>query len=241
VNDNATAVMIGGLSRAGKTAFICGLLQLANKQQRSLAAFKPFDNGLLKRNAAELPGDGSLFCRFMTGRPMETLVAPYVAHESYPIEMSLRRDGVRINWGFVHERLTILADLYPLTLIELPDSLFCPLSDERLTCDWVKERQLAVIWIIHPVMAQFTQNLAEIQQLKALGVPFQLVMNNASRIQDQDLLFYLWEKIELFSGQQVAGLIPYVKHLPDAFTELGEKIEANLPDLISRLLPKPTG
>ena len=112
--------VIAGLEKSGKTAFICALIKLAAKRHIQAAAFKPFDKGLLKRNAIEMLGDGERYCRYMSGDPMETLVSPYCANEDYPMEMSFRRDGIRISWDLLKQRLKILDDLYDVTLIELP-------------------------------------------------------------------------------------------------------------------------
>jgi dethiobiotin synthetase len=228
--------MIGGLKGSGKTTFICALLHLGRQYGLSPGAFKPFDAGLLRRNADEEFGDGELFCRYMDHQPAETLVAPYYAHESYPLEMSLRRDGIRVDWKMLDERIALLNEHYHPTLIELPDSLFAPITVEKRISDWMLEHGGPVVWLVHPLAATFTQNLAEITQLKHLGIPFELVMNNVSRIRDQDLMFYVWEKIEGFADQPIIGLIPHVRKLPTTFDALGRKIEANLPDLVARLL-----
>ena len=228
--------MVGGLTRCGKTALICGLIQLGFRSNLSLAALKPFDIGLIKRNASEEPSDGELFCRNMTGEPMEILVSPYVANESYPIEMAFRRDGIRINWGFLNERLGILNSLYNFTMIELPGSLYTSITEEKTVSDWLRESRNRVIWLINPSPAQFEQNLAEISLLKSLELEVDLVMNNINPVSDQDLLFYMWEKIERLAEQEIVGMIPHIKHLDNDYIDLGEKIAAALPGLIDGLM-----
>ncbi len=79
--------MIAGLNNCGKTSFICSLIQLGHRSNISLAALKPFDNGIIQRNANEEISDGALFCGNMTGDPMEVLVSPYVADQTNPKEM----------------------------------------------------------------------------------------------------------------------------------------------------------
>lgn len=227
--------MIAGLNDCGKTAFICSLIQLGYRSKLNLAALKPFDNGILKRNANEAISDGTLFCQNMTGDPMEILVSPYVANESYPIEMAFRRDGIRINWGFINERLTILGGLYDLTLIELPGGLCTPITEERDVFGWLEESRYRVIWLLNAKKEQFEQNLAEIALLKGMGLELEFVINNTTPIEDQDLLFFMWEKYEQLADQEIAGMIPFVRDLEHDYTSLAEKIETTLPNLVDSI------
>lgn len=229
-------VMVAGLNGCGKTAFICALIQLGLRSSIHLAALKPFDIGLIRRNANEEPSDGELFCRNMAGEPMEVLVSPYVANEFYPVEMAFRRDGIKINWGFLNERLSILNDLYRFTLIEVPGSLYTSLTEEKMVFDWLRESRNPVIWLINPCPDQFEQNLAEISLLKSLDLEVDLVMNNIAPVTDQDLLFYMWEKIERLVKHEIVGLIPHIKNMDNDFGSLAEKISAALPSLVDRLI-----
>jgi dethiobiotin synthetase len=232
-------VVVAGLNRCGKTAFICALMQLGRQSGIEVGALKPFDVGLIRRNALEEISDGELYCQNMTGDPMETLVSPYIANEFYPIEMAFRRDGIRINWGFLKERLSILNDLYSAILIELPGSLYMPITEEKMGFDWLTESHHRVIWLINPVAEQLEQNLAEISLLKRLNLEIDLVINNTAPVQNQDLLLYIWEKIEQQAEQQIVGMIPYVRNLGHEFARLGDKAAAAIPGLIDRLLVPP--
>ena len=229
-------VMVAGLSQCGKTAFICALIQLGRWSGTNLAALKPFDIGLIRRNALEEISDGELFCQNMTGDPMEILVSPYIANEFFPIEMAFRRDGIRINWGFLKERLSILSNLYSSTLIELPGSLYTPITEEKMGFDWLRESQNPVVWLINPIVEQFEQNLAEISLLKSLNLEVDLVINNTAPVRNQDLLLYMWEKIEQLAGQEIVGMIPHVRNLDNDFARLGDKTAAAIPGLIDRLI-----
>ena len=228
--------MVAGLNKCGKTAFICALIQLGRRSGTEMAGLKPFDVGLIKRNALEEISDGELYCQNMTGDPMEILVSPYVANEFYPIEMAFRRDGIRINWGFLKERLNILNDLYSTTFIELPGSLYTPITEKKMGFDWLKESENRVVWLINPVAEQFEQNLAEITLLKSLNLEADLVINNTAPVQNQDLLLYIWEKIEQLAEQQIVGMIPYVRNMGRDFAKLADKTAAAIPGLIDRLI-----
>lgn len=234
-NHNRPPVMIAGLGKSGKTAFICSLIQLGYQFKLNLAAFKPFDTGLLKRNADERSSDGELFCRNMTGEPMEVLVSPYLAHEQYPVEMAFRRDGIRINWGFLNERLDLLGGLYDLTLIELHGGICAPLTEEKSVSAWLKERGNPVIMLLNADGRQFEHNLAEISILKNLGLETELVITNTAPIEDQDLLFFMWEKYEQLADQELAGMIPFIRDLGFDYGRLAEKVEAAVPRLVDRL------
>ncbi len=229
-------VLIGGFEKTGKTSFIRALLRIAAQKKLNYAAFKPFDTGILKLNAEEMQSDAELICLDMKGNPMETLVTPYFANEAYPIELSFRRDGIKIKETYIQERLKILDDLYDYTLVELPPSLFMPVTDKVMVCDWIKELGSPLVWLIHPLDEQFTHNLAEIHFLKSLGIDFHLVLNNVSGIRDQDLLFYIWEKIEAFADQEFAGMIPYIKEIDSSLENFEKGVAENIPKLLDELI-----
>lgn len=234
-NEKRPPVVIAGLNNAGKTTFICTLIQLGYRSNLNLAALKPFDNSLLYRNAEELPSDGALFCQQMTGDPMETLVSPYIAHEQYPIEMAFRRDGIGINMGFLNERLGILGDLYDLTLLELPGGICTPIKEEKTVSNWLTELKYRVIMVLNSAGDQFEQNLAQITLLKGLNLEMELVINNTAPIEDQDLLFYMWEKYEQLAELEIAGMIPYIRDLEQDYTQMTDKLASALPNLIGSL------
>ncbi len=230
-------IVIGGLKKSGKTSLICSFLQMAEEKGMSCAGFKPFDKGLLKRNALEEFADGEKFCRLMKGEPMETLVSPYCAHEDYPLEMSFRRDGIGISWNIIKQRMEILEEAYDQTFIELPSSLLTPVTEETMIIDWLKELKSEIIWIIHPQQNQFYRNLLELKLLKDSGLSVTLVFNNASQIIDQDLLFYSWEKIEKYTGQEAVGMIPFVPTLDVTYDRLVDKVKEFLPDFVEAVFP----
>lgn len=231
-----TPIAVAGLRNAGKTTIICALLKLLGEKGKKGAALKPFDTGIIRRNALEQLSDGEIFCQNMEGQPMETLVSPYIAHEDYPIEMSFRRDGIRVNWGTIKERIRILEELYDQVLIETPDSLFAPITEEKMTHDWLVELNARILWILHPKETSFLHNFAELKQLQSTGLNFSVILNNASQITNQDFLFYAWEKTESFLGRQAEGMVPFVSDKENLFEKLAPKVRENLSGLIQEIL-----
>jgi len=80
VNLKKPPFLINGLSNSGKTTSICGLIKIGLTRQQYFAGFKPFDTGLMKRNASEQLSDGEIYLNHMTGEPTEGLVSPYMGH-----------------------------------------------------------------------------------------------------------------------------------------------------------------
>lgn len=228
-------IVVAGLPKCGKTTLICALICEALAKSHKIAGLKPFDAGILRRNASEIPSDGELFCQYMEGEPLENLVLPYSAHEDYPIEMAFRRDGIRVNWKVLQERLKMLSEHYQTTLVESPGSLLTPLSEDKQFIEWAAELDAEFIWVINPIQDDFTQNLAEINLLKDRGFPFRLVFNNVDELKDQDLAFYIWEKIEQIADQQAEGMVPHVKTEEGLEPKVGEKIAENVPGLLDCL------
>ena len=228
-------ILVGGLGNSGKTTFICSLLSLATKQGRNFAGFKPFDVGLLDHNAKEEKSDGEWICEHMQGEPMVTLVSPYLAHESYPVELSFRRDGIRIDWNHIDDRLKLLDRLYDKTLIEMPPGLLTSLTEDKLAYQWGKEVSKQVIWMIRPEQHLLESNLSQINLLQTAGFKIFLVFNNCSKKFDQDLIFYFWEKLEKFAEQQLEGMIPYFENPRENIDPFIEKLKENLPTLINYL------
>ncbi len=229
------AILVGGLGKSGKTAFLSALIDVAKVCDKDIAAFKPFDSGLMKRNADDVLGDGELYCQRMVGEPMEGLISPYIAHESYPIEMAFRRDEIRVNEIFLQDRVKILFDNYKEVFVELPPGLFAPVTEKKMVYEWMLSISNQIIWVVHPVLGQLEHNLAEINLLKSLDCEFHLVLNNASKITDQDLLFYHWEKLESFAGKQIEGMIPFIDDLQDNAELIKQKTIANVPGLLENL------
>ena len=229
-------ILVGGLGKSGKTTFICSLLNLAKQKGKNFAGFKPFDVGLLEHNAREEKSDGELICDFMQGEPMVTLVSPYLAHESYPVELSFRRDGIRIDWNFINDRMKLLDQLYDKTLIEMPPGLLTSLTEDKMAYQWGKEVSKQVIWMIRPEQHLLESNLSQINLLQTAGFTIFLVFNNCSKKFDQDLIFYFWEKLEKFADQQLEGMIPYFEKPLENLDPFNEKLQENLPTLINYLL-----
>lgn len=231
-----TPFLINGLSACGKTTFICGLLKIGFKRQQNFAGFKPFDTGLMKRNASEQLSDGEMYQSHMAGEPTEGLVSPYVAHENYPVEMAFRRDGISINEPFLKDRLKTLADHYSGIFIESPGSLFTPITEKKQYYEWMLSISNRIIWIMDLGYDQFTHNLSELLYLKNLDCDITLIFNNRHKNQDQDLMFYLWEKMESSLEMQVAGIIPYISKVSENISDLGDKMEEGLSPLINSIL-----
>ncbi len=228
-------IFIGGLERSGKTAFLSALIDVAKSCDQDIAAFKPFDTGLIKRNADDVMGDGERYCQKMIGEPSEGLISPYIAHENYPIEMAFRRDGININEIFLQDRIKILYDHYQDVFIELPPGMLAPINEKKMVYEWMLSISNRIIWVINPILGQLEHNLAEINLLKSLNCKFHLVLNNATKITDQDLLFYHWEKIESFAQQQIEGMIPFVDDLSLNNEIMKQKSIENIPSLRENL------
>ncbi|MDH5561694.1 MAG: hypothetical protein OEY59_12665 [Deltaproteobacteria bacterium] len=228
-------IFVGGLYQSGKTTLIRSLIHLGKKFHDNCAGFKAFDQGRLIKNATEEKTDGEFFCEMMIGEPMETLVSPYIAHEDYPIEMAFRRDGIRIDWGFIKERLRILDENYDKTFIELPPGLYTPLNDKKLTYEWMSDISKEVIWIIQPQKDRFEHNMGEIKLLLSQDFNIHIIMNHYPKTLDQSLMLYIWETVEKFANQQIEGMIPFTDLDKKGIPAMAEKIELNVPGLINRL------
>ena len=234
-----TPVFVAGLPQSGKTVFICAMIRLAEKYGLKAAGIKPFDKGLIKRNAEEQVGDGELFCKYMSGEPTESLVAPYIANEDYPLEMAFRRDGIKLDFDKIQERMSALDDQYDRIFVELPPSLFAPLNEEIIIHQWFTEFGNTVVWMIHPIQEQFTHNLSEIHFIKSLGLQVHYLLNNATKIMDQDQLFFIWEKLESVTEQTMAGMIPFDSEVNISLDRLVGKVEDSIPVTVENLLNNP--
>lgn len=235
-NQKITPVLINGLKSSGKTTIINGLIKLFQTKNQNFAGFKPFDIGLMRRNANEQFSDGELYSTVMTGEPLQTLISPYIAHEYYPVEMAFRRDGISINEQFLKDRLKTLDDNYSGILLEGPGSLFEPITEKKQYYEWMLSKSNNVIWIMDLNHDQFTHNLAELNLLKTLDCNITLIFNNCHKNQDQDLMFYLWEKMESSLEMQAAGMIPFVSEIYENIDVLADKIGENIAPVVDNLL-----
>lgn len=234
MTDKHKKILVSGLQGSGKTNLILSLLSKSKIEGRGLGAFKPFDKGLLAKNATESATDAELFAALMEKEPMTTLITPYMAHESYPLEMSYRREGIKVDFEHVRTRLQVLCQTYSQVWIELPESLMSPLVEGRTVLDWAKEQKAPLVHVINPMPETFGWELAEINALVESGLELYMVINNPNQPQDADYLFYLWETIEKQTGLQIEGMHP---HLIDADDETRiEALAKHLPNLTDRFL-----
>ncbi|MCP4296824.1 MAG: AAA family ATPase [Proteobacteria bacterium] len=227
--------LIGGLKNSGKTALGCAIIQIAAKAGKQWGAMKPFDIGLLERNALEQENDATYYCQVMAGSPTESLVSPYIAHENYPIELSYARDGIRIDWDFVNERIDILQHRYHQTIIELPPGLSCPLSDKLTALEWAMSVSNQIIWVMEPQSDRFEHNLIELEALFVKKANVIIVLNNRNKVTDMDLIFFLWEKVEKLFSHDVEGMIPYIRNCKTGSEVLMEAIDKNLAGLFGKI------
>jgi len=225
---------VAGLPGAGKTRLILGLLSLGAKAQKNPVATKPLDVGLLRKNAQEQPLDGELFTPLVQGEPSSGLIFPYVAHEDYPVELAFRRDGVRLDWKMLSQRLQVLLEHYGPVLVETPGGLMTPLEEKRRVIDWLKEAQGVVVYLVGPEPNGLNQLLLELQLLEKSGLEVLMVFNNRYSQTDGDLLFYQWEQAEAAANREAFGMLPFLKNpSPEA---LGAALEEHMPKLVERFL-----
>jgi dethiobiotin synthase len=225
--------LIGGLKNSGKTLLGCAILQIAVRSNQEWGAMKPFDVGLLQRNAKEVESDASYYCQLMAGKPAVSLITPYLANENYPIEMAYERDCIRINWELIKERLAILEKNYDCSLVELPSGLLSPLTEKVLVLDWAESISDQIIWIMTPTMDQLEHNFLELKTLFERKFKVTIVLNNQKMVDDADLLFFIWEKIEKFFSQEVKGMIPYISECEIGSVASSDIINKNLPNILS--------
>lgn len=202
---------VGGLKGSGKTSLIQLLIQeQKERNNQGWAGFKPFDTGLIADNAADLDTDGQLISAVMEGLPHATLVNPYHAHESLPLEIALEREGVRVKTDLIQERLGFLLRDYQGVFIESLPHMWSPVSDDLTMLGWLQKLEPELIWVMGTEPEVFEANLAELNSLKSAGISTHILLNNAARIQDQDWLMYMWPKLQQLSGFEAFGMLSWI-------------------------------
>lgn len=225
--------LVAGLPRSGKTTLILALMERAKMLGETPGAMKPFDVGQLRRNAQEAASDGQLFQGCMQGNPAETLVSPYMAHEVYPVELAFRRDGITLNWQYLHERLTIMAKHYQPLFVELPGSMMTPLDEATTTLAWAQRLNSPLIYALRPEAELLASQMAEVALLKAHKLEFHLWINNQQSPQDGDFLFYFWEKMEALAEQQIEGMLPFAPEI--TAEERAQSLGKHLAGLLAKI------
>jgi len=229
-------IVIAGCLASGKTSILCALIQIvARKYNQQIAGFKPFDNGLIRNYAKEEFFDGELIQKAMTTPPHITMISPYVANENYPIEMAFKRDGIQVDWEFVQNCLNVLHSTYDGVLIEAPPGLYTPITEGKNFFHWLPKISRKVIWIVCPGKTAFELNFSYLEHLRYHHFQVQIIINNANKFKDQELLFYFWKKLEEYSSFPVVGMIPYFKELQDDRDGFACKVEDNLKEMIEKL------
>lgn len=236
MNNMQKPIIIAGLEAAGKTSVMCSIIELAKRRDIQLAGFLPFETKMIKKYATDSKLDGQIICEYMTGEPMVNLVAPYIAHEDYPVELAYRRDGIKADMGFLKERLSILSQHYSQTMVEMCESLYSPINEDYFAVDWMQLHSNDVLYVIKPGRLWVEWNLAEISILKQKGFNVVLMFNNTVTIKDQDLLFYTWEKIEKLTEQQIEGMIPFIPDMNGDLKKMADVLEEHVPGIFKKLI-----
>ncbi len=230
--ENKTYI-VAGLTGAGKTTLISALIKRSEKLGNKAGAFKPFSHSQLIHNAEDTFTDGEVFCQVMADEPSQAFVAPYLATENYPIEMAYRRDGIRVDWSFLKERKNLLSQHYTPLFIEVPAGLLTPLTEAKNNLEWMTEQDAPIIYCLTPVKEHFAFQMAEVALLKEKNLKFHLLINNLIPPKDGDYLFYLWEKIEMLSEQNIEGMLPFSENMDlDILAALAAE---HLPSLIKEI------
>ena len=225
--------IVAGLTGSGKTTLITALIKHSKAQGNKAGAYKPFSHSQLIHNAEDSLTDGEVFCNVMADEPSQAFVSPYLATEDYPIEMAYRRDGIRIDWSFIKERKNLLGEHYSPLYIEVPAGLLTPLSEAKSNLEWIIEQEAPIIYCLTPKKADFAFQMAEVSLLKEKNLKFHLLINNLVPPRDGDYLFYLWEKIELLSDQNIEGMLPFSKDLD--LDKMASLAAEHLPTLIKEI------
>ena len=111
-----------------------------------------------------------------------------------------------------------------------------PITEKKQYYEWMLSFSNTIFWVMDFNVDQFPHNLAELHHLRKLGCDITLIFNNSRKLQDQDLMFYLWEKMESNLEMQAVGIIPYIENLSENTEGLVNKMEDNMGALIESVL-----
>ncbi len=111
-----------------------------------------------------------------------------------------------------------------------------PITEKKHYYEWMLAFSNRIVWLMNLNLDGFTHNLAELIHLKNLGCDISLVFNNSCKIQDQDLMFYLWEKMESSLEIQAAGMIPYISDVKENLDTLASKMDENIGPLVTSIV-----
>lgn len=224
-----TTLYVAGLPKVGKSLLIQGLIHLLHSQGHNPGGSKPFDVGLIQKNAQDLTLDAQSFAESMQGEPSTNWITPYFGNENYPIEMALRRDGIQVNWKILQQRQHSLATHYNPILVETPGGLCAPITEQIQVIDWLITEQAHLIYLICPKAKRLNETLLEIRLLQESKLEYSLVFNHPGPIKDGDFLFFQWEKVEAAANKQALGMLPNITE-PDPH-KVAQAITDHLPKI----------
>ena len=204
-------IVVAGLAGCGKTFTILKFLAAANLvfPHQAVGAAKPFDTGLMTKNAREQTSDGEIFSAILAQQPNSTFLTPYLTYSSYPFEFSLAEEGNRLNYAFLEARLLKLTKFFKPIFLESPGGLATPLSPQTSFLDWSAAKLRAALLVFDLDPKSFSSTLLEAEKLKLAFPHAAVVLNARGDNPPPTWLDYVQNKLEQEMGLAVLGFIPH--------------------------------
>jgi len=236
------SILVAGLKNAGKTSLITAILESGKEKNLRIGAAKFFDGNLSRMNQEEKLTDAEKILRVIEPKAGINLITPYHSYGNFPLEFSFQFDYIAVDLTVAEKNLRILQNNYDPLLLETPPSLYMPITEQSFTLDWMKTIGKKVFWVACIEEDNLPANLSELEHLKRNGFEVRIILNNAGKIQNAELLFYFWTKMEQSTGYPVLGMIPFIDNPEENRTNFREKVEANLKNLFDfEFKPFPLG
>lgn len=162
-----------------------------------------------------------LLHRRIMGIPLQN---PDMLHITCPIVFSYpasphyaaRLDGKEVDTAIIAESTRALTRQYDVVLIEGAGGLMVPISDDRLTIDYISERQLPVALVTNGRLGSISDTLLALEAIERRGLELYAVIYNPHFDSDADL-----------AADARLYMRRYVRHhFPDArWLDMPQKVE----------------
>lgn len=162
---------------AGKTYATAFLARRFMEQGRSVITQKFVQTGC--RDYSE---DIAAHRRLMSINPLpedlDHTTAPVIFTYPASAQLAARLDGREIDLDAIDNATKVLASRYDNVIIEGAGGLMVPLTDDFLTIDYVKSRNLPIVLVTNGILGSINHTLLSLEAIESRGITLDTVIYN---------------------------------------------------------------
>ena len=172
-------VFLSGIDTdAGKTYMTAWLLSELERAGRRAISQKFVQTGCTG-SSEDIEAHRRLTGKLPEPCDLDGTTAPVIFAYPASAQLAARLEGRKIDVEAIDRSTAILAEEYDNVIIEGAGGLMVPLTDDFLTIDYIRTRNLPVVLVTNGVLGSINHTILSLEALAARNIPVSLVMYNS--------------------------------------------------------------